>query len=521
MPALPAQKEQPHPTALDRPGSPSPDPAPDPIAGAAPNRALDALFVNAPLRDYGLRPRTNDYTLPVLGMAYIATYAQQVGGFNVGVLDAEAHGLGIAETARLINRVRPRWVGMNLLAPTYEMSARIAAALDPGIALMVGGHHARAMPARVLDDPRMRNLRALVIGEGETRVAALLSDERRRAELPGVMWRDRLLGTHGTGIAHAGPTPASTAAHWLGPDIDALPLVDRTFLPQDPYLAEDGRTEANIVGSRGCPYDCGFCGAAVSANPDVKIRARSPEGIVAELDHLHAAHGTTAYRFVDDLFLGAKRVIVPQMEAFTRHGIGDRYVWDATGRINVFSRLDDAMYATLRANGLREVALGIESGSDRVLAGMDKRITAAMTEEVTGRLLAHGINVKGYFILGYPGETQEDLDATVQHIRNLWALADRRPGNGTFRASVFEFRPYPGTPVWNTLLKAGHRPDDLLAYADVDLTADGADESMRARDEFNFSVGIEFGGVPLPRLRTTLAMLTREQYTRNRTGIPA
>ncbi|MFD9423734.1 MULTISPECIES: B12-binding domain-containing radical SAM protein [unclassified Streptomyces] len=499
MPVLPAQEE--HRTTPDR------------IAGADPNRALDALFVNAPLRDYGLRPRTNDYTLPVLGMAYIATYAQEVGGFNVGVLDAEAHGLGVEETARIVNSVRPRWVGMNLLAPTYEMSARIAAALDPGIAVMVGGHHARAMPARILDDPRMRNLRALIIGEGETRVASLLADERRRAELPGVMWRDRLLGTHGAGIAHG------NTAQWLGPDIDALPLVNRAFLPQDPYIAEDGRTEANIVGSRGCPYDCGFCGAAVSANPDVKIRARSPEGIVAELDHLHAAYGTTAYRFVDDLFLGAKRVIVPQMEAFTRHGIGDRYVWDATGRINVFSHLDNAMHTILRANGLREVALGIESGSDRVLVGMDKRITAEMTENVTDRLLSHGINVKGYFILGYPGERQEDLDATVRHIHNLWALADRHPGK--FRASVFEFRPYPGTPVWDTLIKAGHHPDALLAYSDVDLTAEGADESMRTRDEFNFSVGITFGTVPLPKLRATLAMLTREQHARNHMGTAA
>ncbi|RPK64657.1 B12 binding domain protein [Streptomyces sp. ADI96-02] len=138
------------------------------ISGPDPARELDALFVNAPLRDYEQRPRTNDYTLPVLGMAYIATYAQQA-GFNVGIIDAEAHGLGIAATAKLVNTARPRWAAMNLLAPTYEMSARIATALDPGIALMVGGHHAKAMPDRVLADPRMANLRALVLGEGELR----------------------------------------------------------------------------------------------------------------------------------------------------------------------------------------------------------------------------------------------------------------------------------------------------------------------------------------------------------------
>lgn len=476
------------------------------IAGADDARALDALFVNAPLRDYAARPRVNDYTLPVLGMAYIATYARQV-GFNVGVLDAEAHGLGVAQTVATIKAARPRWVGMNLLAPTYELSARIAAGLGDDIALMVGGHHAKAMPQQVLADPRMSRLRALILGEGETRVAALLDDENRRAELPGVMWRDRLLGTTAVGIARGKDT-----GHYLAPDIDALPFVDRVYLPQDPYVADDGRIEANIVGSRGCPYDCGFCGAAVSANPDIKIRTRSPENIIAELETLNADHGATAFRFVDDLFLGAARIIRPAMEAFTAHRIGDQYVWDATGRINVLDRADDDMLDTLARNGLREVALGIESGSDRVLAAMDKRITADMTEDVAHRLMERGIKVKGYFILGYPGEQREDLEGTVRHIHNLWDLADRLPG--TFRASVFEFRPYPGTPVWQQLIAAGHDADAMLQYADVDLTDQGADESMRARDEFNFSVGIQFGDVPLPKLRATLATLTREQHAR-------
>ncbi|MEU5668661.1 cobalamin B12-binding domain-containing protein, partial [Streptomyces longwoodensis] len=201
------------------------------IAGADVRHPLDALFINAPLRDYQLRPRANDYTLPVLGMAYIATYAQQH-GFNVGVLDAEAHGLGIEATAKIVNEAAPRWAAMNLLAPTYEMSAKIAVLLDPGIALMAGGHHAKAMPDRVLADPRMLHLRALVLGEGELRVAALLADEHNRRALPGVLWRDPLLGTRAAGIA--GP---KTSTALLGPDIDSLPYVNRAFLPQDPYRA--------------------------------------------------------------------------------------------------------------------------------------------------------------------------------------------------------------------------------------------------------------------------------------------
>ncbi|MFF0746678.1 B12-binding domain-containing radical SAM protein [Streptomyces sp. NPDC004111] len=482
---------------------------PELIAGADPRRPLDCLFVNAPLRDYRLRPRTNDYTLPVLGLGYIATYARDIGGFNVGVLDAETHGLGVQETARLVNEARPRWAAMNLLAPTYELSAQIAAVLDPQIRLMVGGHHARAMPGRILTDPRLARLHALVIGEGESRVAALLADHTRRTVLPGVMWRDPLLKTTAVGM----PRPGEDLHRWTAPPIDELRL-DRAFLPQDPYRADDGRIECNLVCSRGCYYNCDFCGAALSANPDIKIRTRTPENIVAELDELHAAYGATAFRIVDDLFLGADVIIRPQMAAFAHHRVGERYVWDATGRINIFDKADDALLDTLAANGLREVALGIESGSDTVLAHMDKRITARMTEEVTERLLARGIHVKGYFILGHPAEGREDLDATLRHIHHLWALADRLPGN--FRASAFEFRPYPGTPVWKNLIDAGHDPDALLAYADVDLTSNGAEEAMRARDEFNFSVGIQFGGTPLPEVRSALAMLTREQHHRNR-----
>lgn len=500
------------------------------IVGADPTRRLDAVLVNAPLRDYGLRPRTNDYTLPVLGMAYIATVAR-ARGFNVGLLDAEAHGLGIQQTVREINTSAPRWAGMNLLAPTYEISAQIAAQLDPGIALMAGGHHAKAMPDRILSDPRMSRLKALVLGEGELRVAALLEDEQRRRELPGVVWRDPLLGTRAAGI----PTDATTSARMLAPDINTLPFIDRDFLSQDPYRAaptvtdrrlaaarggphlkigaDHGHWEANIVGSRGCPYNCTYCGAAVSANPETTIRVRDPENIIAELDRLHADSGVTAFRFVDDLFLGAGRVIAQQMAAFEHHRIGERYVWDATGRINVLDRLPDRELDRLVACGLREVALGIESGSDRILHAMDKRIDVAMTERVTRRLVERGISVKGYFILGYPGETAQDLEATVRHIRALWDIADHHQAD--VRASVFEFRPYPGTPVWHTLTAAGHSPDTLLAYSDVDLTGDGADDGMRQRDEFNFSVGIQFGDVPLPQLRATLAMLTREQHQRN------
>lgn len=474
-------------------------------AGHDPARPIDLLFVNAPLRDYGERPRLNDFTLPVLGMAYLATYAAAQ-GFNVAVLDAEAHGIPIAETIDHVNVLAPRWVGLNLLAPTYEMSARIAAGLDPGIKLMAGGHHAKAMPAQILTDPRMGRCHALVLGEGETRVVELLKDHRSRADLPNVMWVDPLLHK-----PVSGGRPGMN--HHLAPDIDALPFVDRRYLTQDPRMAEDGRIEANMVGARGCPYDCSFCGAAVSANPDIQIRVRRPDNIIAEMVELRGRYGVTAFRFVDDLFLGARRVIDTMTTAFAAERIGDWAVWDATGRINILDRASDQTLDALVANGLREVALGIESGNPRVLEYIDKRIHPDMIRTVVRRLTERGINVKGYFILGFPGETTDELADTVNLVHQLWDTTDGQPGR--FRSSVFEFRPYPGTPEWTRLMATGqYTAEQLLAYNAVDLTSDGVDEAMRQRDEFNFSVGIQFGGVPVEQVRRHLADLSREQHAR-------
>lgn len=474
------------------------------IDGANSTRTLDALFVNAPLRDYAKRPRINDFTLPVLGMGYLATYASEQ-GFNVGVLDAEAHGLRIDHTIHVVNQAAPRWVGFNLLAPTYEISAHIAAALDPAIRIMLGGHHAKAMPREILTDPRMARCVALVIGEAETRVAALLGDHRTRAELPGVMWLDPILKTPVTG-----GRPGTS--HHLAPDIDALPFVDRRFLAQDPH-EETGRWEANMVGARGCPYNCSFCGAAVSANPDITIRTRHPDNILAEMYRLRDELGVTAFRFVDDLFLGAKRVIGRMMTAFTAERIGDWAVWDATGRINVLNRVSDTMLDTLAAAGLREVALGIESGSPRMLELIDKRIDPGMTQSMVRRLTERGINVKGYFIVGFPTETAPEIDATARLVRELWKLADPLPGR--LRASVFEYRPYPGTPDWQRLLATGRfTAAQLLDYSAVDLTDTGVNEAMRERDEFNFSVNLQLSEAPIDKVRATLVHLSREQYER-------
>src|SRR3569623_1001108 len=219
------------------------------IRGLKTNRSVDAIFINTPLKDYDVQPRLNDFTLPVLGLGYIAT-AAAVQGFNVGVLDAEAEGMGISEVCRIVNAKRPRWVGLNLLAPTYRLSGAILHGLDPDIKVMLGGHQAKAMPREILLENRIGRIDSLVVGEGDSRCAALLEDVERRTSLPGIWYRER----GKTRLSE--PVRYDDTKRWTAPDVNQLALVDREFFSRDPFLNDQSRIEANMVGSRGCSYNC-------------------------------------------------------------------------------------------------------------------------------------------------------------------------------------------------------------------------------------------------------------------------
>lgn len=121
-----------------------------------------------------------------------------------------------------------------------------------------------------------------------------------------------------------------------------------------------------MVGARGCPYDGSFCGAAVSASLDISLRVRKPDSILREMHELRVRYGVTAIRFVDDLFLGARRVIDSMSDAFaaTKSATGRSGTRPADQRARPRWRQDPRPAGR---NGLREVALGIESGGIRML----------------------------------------------------------------------------------------------------------------------------------------------------------
>lgn len=420
-----------------------------------PKQRPDLILVNSPINDYNRIPRPETEILPAFGLAYIATVCEDA-GFNVGVIDAETQALTPEKTARLINEANPRWIGVNMLTPTYELTRRIVNNTSPSISVMAGAAHAKALPEMVLRDPLIgRRIVALALEDGEF-IAKGLLEGIDPSEMGGVAYTnssDEIV-----------IKKYDTSNLWIPKNLDTLPFADRKFLPSDPFESQ-GRVETNMVGSRGCPFNCNFCAGAREMLL-FGIRNRSQNNIITEQQMLRE-QGISAVRFIDDLFLANKRRMREYFTETIETGLAQDFVWDATGRVNTLAKLDTDMLELMSRSGCREVSIGVESGSQRVLDLMDKGVTPEMVKESVKKLTSVGIRVKGYFILGTPTESLKEMESTVSFMHQLRRLAretvSKNPitptgqqNEGQFRGSMFEFRPYPGTPIYEYIV--GNRP---------------------------------------------------------------
>jgi anaerobic magnesium-protoporphyrin IX monomethyl ester cyclase len=332
-------------------------------------------------------------------------------GHEVALFDATfASGAPAFEAA--LNAIRPSAVmvmedNFNFLTKMCTTVRRdsalamIEAARSRGCRVAVNGPDVADNPAIYL----AAGADAVALGEGEMALAEL-------AEL----WE------HGSGSADqvAGlvlPGPAGlTATRPRGPihDLDQLPLPAWDLLDVDAYrsawLGAHGELSWNMASSRGCPYACNWCAKPTFGR---RYTTRSPEDVVRELALLKTDIGPGHVWFTDDIFgLDADWVTVFADEVVAA---GCRTDFTMQSRVNLMS---GRMVEALARAGAREVWLGVESGSQKVLDAMDKGSTVQAARDATRTLKAHGIRACWFIQLGYPSETWEDLIATRDLIRD-------------------------------------------------------------------------------------------------------
>lgn len=429
---------------------------------------MDLLLINSPLFDgEGVKAQPD---VPPLGLGYIATQARTA-GHKVMLLDAVAEHLTSSDILAKIAEAGPRWLGINVFSTNIAIVRKIVEAVPPHISVMIGGQAVRHL---------IQELRAwkgadrivAVIGDGELVVPAILN-----GGLPGSALHSPL---------HT--VVVDESSEYYPKDLDDL-HIERDFFLHEP-LVDGELIECHIVTTRGCPHNCAFCGSARDVALYKRIRARTSRSILFELAYIREVHPeTNCIRILDDLFLGAPARVDAAVEIFNEIGLQ----WRAMAHLEPLSQCSDRQFEEMSASGCRELFVGIESGNEEVRASIGKKGSLEIIVPTALRLMRAGINVKGYFILGLPGETLRQMEDTVALARQLRDL----PGPGWFRASAFVFRPYHGTKLYDRILASG---GGISAISYDGLLAN------EGRERFSFSGG-HFAGASSEEVREMMDKL--------------
>ncbi|MBN1592268.1 MAG: cobalamin-dependent protein [Candidatus Coatesbacteria bacterium] len=418
----------------------------------SPNKSTRILLISPHYR----APRGYKIDLtPPLGLAYIAAVLERE-GYTVKILDVVAEdfhnrlamnygyvraGLSYEAIEHRISEFKPAVVGVScLLSSQFQDMCNICqiAKEKCGVPItVVGGEHTSALPEESLEK---HYIDFVVIGEGEYTMRDLM---RRISE--GADYSD----LDGLGFKKDGQIVVNPKTKFIE-NIDELPLPARHLLPMETYfktnIPQSGTSAKSpntpMMTSRGCPGRCVFC--ATAGFWGNRQRARSVRKVLDEMETLVRDYGVREIQFIDDnLTLNRDRA----MALF--NGMIERnldLVWNTPQGIAVWG-LDEEVLKKMKESGCYEITLGIESGDPGVLKNIVKKsIPMDKIERIAKAARKIGLITKGYFVVGLPGETLEQMNKTFELAKRL-----RLDAVGIFIAT-----PLPGTELYRICKEKGY-----------------------------------------------------------------
>ncbi|HCC48335.1 MAG TPA: hypothetical protein DEQ38_09525 [Elusimicrobia bacterium] len=362
---------------------------------------MKVLLVNPPHSFSTANPLAGaGLSLPPLGLLSVAAYLRrELPGVKLKVLDWPGARLNPEAFAREVSAFGPDLAGVSVHTGTFSASVAAAAAIkkiSPACFTAAGGHHASARPAQCL-----KYFDAAVIGEGEktfSELARRLAAGAPPGGLPGLLTKP--------GDPPTRPEPL---------DIDSLPFPARDLLDLSVYrpaiFAYRRQPVTSMVTSRGCPYACGFCSKSVFGPT---CRAQSPGRVLAEMKELAENYGIKEISFQDDTFT-ADRERVLRLCALIKENRLD-LTWACMTRVDL---VDPGLLSAMAGAGCFSIAFGIDGASDGSCGLMGKGFDTARARAAVSSARAAGIETRGYYMFGYPGETFASLRASFEKIKEI------------------------------------------------------------------------------------------------------
>lgn len=348
-------------------------------------------------------------TVAPMGLLYLSAALKRAGHADVKLLHLDLEKPSEEELGRLIAGYGPDLIGISAITAESVSMHRVAAlakSLLPAVSVVAGGAHPTGYTDDCLGDP---NIDAAVRNEGELTFLEIVEAAGKKSSFESI-----------AGLSYRkGGTVVHNPEREFVADLDSLPMPDweaadlgrySGYIPHSPFLHT--HKYANIVTSRGCPFNCTFCHNVMGK----KFRAHSPERVIGELRHLKENLGITDIEVSDDVFnldLARAKAIM--------HGI-----IDAVPGLNIFLSngvradvLDEELITLMRRAGVRFLCIAVETASPRLQRAIRKNVDLEKTRAVASLLVSNGIFVNGFFIFGLPGETLKELWLTMKY---LWSL---------------------------------------------------------------------------------------------------
>jgi anaerobic magnesium-protoporphyrin IX monomethyl ester cyclase len=194
-----------------------------------------------------------------------------------------------------------------------------------------------------------------------------------------------------------------------------------------------------VFSSRGCPYHCIYCHKIFGR----RFRARSPENVLEEIKLLYQRYRIREIHFEDDCFnldvKRAKRILDLLIES----GM-DLSIRFPNGLRADF--VDEELISKMKKAGAYQISIGVETASPSVMRMIKKRLDLRRVEETVRLALKYGLTMRGFFMIGFPGETREEIMQTLWYARNL----------DVHFASLSIVTPYPGTELYDMAVRGGY-----------------------------------------------------------------
>jgi anaerobic magnesium-protoporphyrin IX monomethyl ester cyclase len=337
---------------------------------------------------------------PPLGILYICAHLRNK-GFHVEVFDSTFSSR--RQLFELIKQGPPSVLGVyaNLMTRSNVVEI-LRYAKDAGWQTIAGGPEPGAYIEEYLD----AGADIVVIGEGEITLEELLP-------VLGAHSPDALERVAGIAFRSREGDIVQTRPRDQIRDITRQPWPARESIDMDRYVSvwreHHGTGSVSLITSRGCPYHCRWCSHQVFGKTH---RRRTPESVADELAWLNERYRPDMAWMADDVFTIHHGWLFQYASELKRRGL--KLPFECISRAD---RLNSQVVHTLAEMGCFRVWIGSESGSQRILDSMERGVTVEQVQSAVGLCRSNGIQTGMFLMWGYEGEEMEDIEATIQHVK--------------------------------------------------------------------------------------------------------